>query len=139
MKIRSMSGVILLLAALYSGWLLITHSSPPPRPPSEAINLLVRVWPDGPSGEVLQVRVSCPRPGRGEDRTCAKLRRMGLDALRQRPDHGQMCSAETLGPARATVQGVWGNQSLDEKLSLGNGCAIARWRELQQALPLPRV
>lgn len=138
MRIRSLSGLAIMLAALCGGWLLIADSSPPSRPSDESINLLIRVWPDGPSREVLQTRIACPQPGR-ESRACTKLRRMGIDALQHRPDPDQMCTAETLGPAQATVQGIWTDQGVDIKLSLHNGCEIARWRKLQPALPLPRV
>jgi hypothetical protein len=68
--------------------------------------------------------------------SCARLQRLGEGAFRPTPA-GTACTEISGGPSEARVTGTYFGRRLWVKLTLANGCEIARWQRVAFLLPPP--
>ncbi|WP_093800133.1 SSI family serine proteinase inhibitor [Streptomyces sp. Wb2n-11] len=67
-----------------------------------------------------------------------------LDELARQGDpfapvpQNRMCTHQHGGPATARITGTWDGQRVDASFNQGNGCEIARWRDMEPVLPSVR-
>ncbi len=73
-----------------------------------------------------------PRPASA----CARLQRLGEGAFTPTPA-GTACTEISGGPSEARVTGTYVGRPLWVKLTLANGCEIARWQRVAFLLPPP--
>ena len=90
-------------------------------------------------GEPIRTReISCPdRPPRDGKRVCAKVARISWEQLRPVPRE-RICTANTLGPARARLTGLLRGKRVMAVFRLTDGCEIGRWQRLSYLLGDPR-
>ena len=103
-----------------------------------ATRLRIVVWPEGPgAGAAHRYTLACapargtvPRPARA----CRVLGSLGAAAFAPTPpDVG--CTEIWGGPAKARVRGVVKGRQVDARLSLVDGCEIARWNRVARVVP----
>jgi Subtilisin inhibitor-like len=99
--------------------------------------LRITVWPTGYSGASRDYTLRCapprgtvPRPARA----CDALGRLGPKAFAPTPKT-MACTDIFGGPAKAWVYGYVYGQPVDARLSLVNGCEVARWRRVAAVVP----
>jgi hypothetical protein len=100
--------------------------------------LRIAVWPEGRQVvETHRYTLSCA-PARGTVphpvRACRLLRRLGAAAFAVTPPR-TACTDIYGGPAEAHVLGLVGGRRVDARLSLTNGCEIARWNRVRLVVP----
>jgi hypothetical protein len=98
----------------------------------------ITVWPEGRQAtETHRYTLSCA-PARGTVahpvRACRLLGRLGAAAFAPTPP-GTACTAIYGGPDEAHVVGGVGGRRVDARLSLSNGCEIARWNRVRLVVP----
>ena len=107
---------------------------------SVTTRLAITVWPQGDAvAHVRRYTLSCgptagtvPRPARA----CGTLRELGAAAFAPTPSTAA-CASIWGGPAKARVRGLVGGRPVDARLSLADGCEIARWNKLRSVVPRP--
>lgn len=77
-------------------------------------------------------RGTLPRP----QRACELLARLGAEAFAAVPADSA-CTQIYGGPAVAEVGGYVGTVAVEARLSLADGCEIARWNRVRAVVPLP--
>jgi hypothetical protein len=127
-----------LICVLSSAGALTTGCDRDEQTGSRRTNLLVTVSPGaGEAGRTREVR--CPATRRPEaSAVCKKLSRVTSEQLRPVP-RDRLCTANTLGPARARLNGVLYGERVDASFRLTNGCEIGRWQRLAFLLGDPRM
>ena len=96
------------------------------------------LWPEGRDGQSLEWTLTCEPPGGSHPSAasaCATLA-ANEDALEPDPPEA-MCSQIYGGPQQAEVSGVFRGRRIAIELSRANGCAIARWDNLQTVVEPP--
>ncbi len=102
-----------------------------PTPPGLSI-----VVDDG-SGTTTTWRLSCDPPGGTHPdprAACQALEANGATALPAVPKD-RICTQIYGGSQTATITGTWRGARVRSRLSLKNGCEIARWKMLEGLLP----
>ncbi len=103
-----------------------------------AASLTITVWSEGEGKGSSQVfHVSCD-PLTGDlavlSPACSQLFMAGTVALAPVPLDA-VCTMIYGGPAEARIVGTLDGADVDARLSLSNGCEIARWEALSALLP----
>ena len=114
------------------------NPSAEPGTPAPTPDELIIVFRDG-SNPPVTWRLTCNPPGGDHPDTeaaCRVLDRDGEWTLPPVPKN-KMCTQVYGGPEQATITGSWRGKPVDSKLSLINGCEIARWSALIGLLPKP--
>jgi hypothetical protein len=107
-------------------------------PAVESTKLRITVWPEGrQSTKTHYYSLSCA-PVRGTVphplRACRLLRRLGAAAFAPTPP-ATACTDIYGGPTKAHVSGLVAGRRVDARLSLSNGCEIARWNRVRSVVP----
>jgi hypothetical protein len=109
-----------------------------PAPSTSAPDELIIVFRDG-SNPPVTWRLTCNPPGGDHpdpEAACLALDRNGEYALPPVPKN-KLCTQVYGGPEQATITGSWRGKPVASRLSLINGCEIARWAALVGLLPKP--
>lgn len=107
------------------------QAEPTPTPPGLSI-----VVDDG-SGTTTTWQLSCDPPGGTHPdprAACQALEANGATALPAVPKD-RICTQVYGGSQTATITGTWRGARVQSRLSLRNGCEIARWKMLEGLLP----
>ena len=107
------------------------QAEPTPTPPGLSI-----IVDDG-SGTTTTWQLSCDPPGGTHPdprAACQALEANGATALPAVPKD-RICTQVYGGSQTATITGTWRGARVRSRLSLRNGCEIARWKMLEGLLP----
>jgi hypothetical protein len=121
---RRIAPVLLVVAALAGCG---DDEQPAAAPPADSARLTVEVT--GAGGDAVTVELSC-----GGSEPCDETRLAKLRRVTEPPDRTQACTLVYGGPEKAHVTGTLDGESVDVTIDRTDGCGIADYESLFEAL-----